>query len=90
MGQMKITPGRIVRALKSVGLFDYGMKAPYTWPVKLRELQKLLKLSDSERSALGKKLRRMRSEVRKYGVFYAYYPTGWRYDPTVLKKRGIR
>lgn len=77
-----LTDEAILKALAHNGNYGYGGgDAGHTWPMRLDELRSILDLPSSAKRALSKRLRSM----RKLGVVYRYYPTGWRHDPRLAR-----
>ncbi len=77
----RVTPARVIEALESVGNYGYGGRlANHTWPMSLDELRMQLNLHHDDKRALSKLLRAMQKEYPKYGVRFAYYPTGWHHS----------
>ena len=73
----KITPRRIVNALKSCKLPG---EQEESWPTSRRRLADWLHLTTkAEHEELGRVLKRMwPHNFQKWGVSHGYYPTGWR------------
>ena len=81
-----ITTEAIVAALKDAGQYGYGGGlAAHTWPLSLEELRCNMGLPKERKPELQRALRQLRKRAREVGVFYAFYPTGWRFDPRVIR-----